>query len=51
MMSSVFGEFIYILSFCGDYTRKHSEITQIHAVIIRFTVFRIIIASFQREML
>lgn len=50
-MSSVFGEFIYIMSLCGDYTRKHGEFSQIHAVFICFTSFRIVFHSFWCRMM
>lgn len=50
-MSSVFGEFIYIMSLCGDYTRKHSVFSQIHAVFICFTSFRIVFHSFWCRMM
>ena len=45
-MSSVFGEFVYILSFCGDYTRKQGKLSHIHAVFICITSFRIVFHSF-----
>ena len=45
-MSSIFGEFIYILSLCGDYTRNHGEFSQIHAVFICFTSLCIVFHSF-----
>lgn len=50
-MSSVFGKFKYILSFCGDYTRKQSKSSQIHAVFICLISFRIVFHSFWCRMM